>query len=342
MINIKSNSFNLIRLICCLIVIIEHYFILINMDYLNIGIRHAAVCIFFVISGFWITNSFIDSKSTLVFYKKRVEKIIPLYYITIFFFFFYGGIFIYKGDIISYLFSNESLKYLLAQLSTLNFLFPSLPCDILNNQPINGSLWTIKIEVGFYLILPYLFYIKKLANINWNKFILICYILSGMFQYMLYTIVCYYNLPQSFLGQLPKYLPYFLSGMLFYFNIDKLSAGLSIFSSTIGLIIINLFLVNCSLLYNLIFPIALSYFVCSVAFSSWLLHIKIKNDLTYPAYLIHYPIIILQKNYYIINLDNYLYMLCVLLFIVFLFSCFMYHLDLFFKSKLRYNRYLFL
>lgn len=46
-------------------------------------------------------------------------------------------------------------KYIFWNTLMLNFMCPILP-GVFNGNPVNGALWTIKVEIGFYLILPVL------------------------------------------------------------------------------------------------------------------------------------------------------------------------------------------
>ncbi len=161
----KNNAFNFLRLVCCLIVIYEHCVVLSGADFPCYDLRGIAVNVFFILSGFWVTQSFFKSGSIKEYAIKRFKKILPQYWLVVFVCavglsafsvlplreYFCGGVF---------------YKYLAANIFTLNFIQPNLPGvfeGLALNGSVNGSLWTIKIEIGFYILLPFIvFAVKKL------------------------------------------------------------------------------------------------------------------------------------------------------------------------------------
>jgi peptidoglycan/LPS O-acetylase OafA/YrhL len=152
----EENAFNFLRLVCCLIVIYEHSVVLSQSEKICLDFRGIAVNVFFILSGFWVTVSFLKSSSAKEFALKRCRKIFPQYFAVIIF----SAIFLCTFSslkISEYFFNADFFKYILANFSTLNFLHPSLPGVFENqvlNGSVNGSLWTIKIEIAFYVFLP--------------------------------------------------------------------------------------------------------------------------------------------------------------------------------------------
>lgn len=153
----KQNSFTLIRLVCCLLVIFDHTWQIsgVNSHWATGFGERLSVPVFFILSGFWVTRSFLYSPSLGIYAKKRFAKIFPMYWIVVvtfaFAFSFFSGM-----NAREYFFSRQFLKYLAANVSTLNFLCIN-PNGIFLPYGVNGALWTIKVEVAFYVSLPLVF-----------------------------------------------------------------------------------------------------------------------------------------------------------------------------------------
>ena len=86
--SLKENSFNAVRLFCCLLVIVGHCFDIsgIQFRFRSIIDMHISVCIFFILSGFWVTKSLLGSKNLKEYAIKRIKKLLPLYYFSVFLF----------------------------------------------------------------------------------------------------------------------------------------------------------------------------------------------------------------------------------------------------------------
>lgn len=163
----KSNSFNFLRLVCCLIVIYEHCVVLSGTDFPCYDLRGIAVKVFFILSGFWVTQSFLKSDSIKNYAIKRCKKILPQYWLVVLVC--AVGLSAFSVLPLREYFCNSILyKYLAANILTLNFIQPNLPGvfeGLALNGSVNGSLWTIKIEVGFYILLPFIvFAVKRLRE----------------------------------------------------------------------------------------------------------------------------------------------------------------------------------
>ncbi len=164
----KENAFNFLRLICCLIVIYEHSAILSGANLPVFNLRGTAVNVFFILSGFWVTLSYLKSSSVKKYVLKRFKKIFPEYWLVVF----ASAVLLSFFSSLSFkeYFSDSGFyKYLLANVLTLNFVHPTLPGVFENmalNGSVNGSLWTIKVELGFYIVLPFLIWILKKVYAN--------------------------------------------------------------------------------------------------------------------------------------------------------------------------------
>ena len=163
----EENSFNFLRLVCCLIVIYEHCVVLSGLNFPCYDLRGIAVKVFFILSGFWVTQSFLKSDSIKNYAIKRFKKILPQYWLVVL----VCAVGLSAFSVLplrEYFCNSVFYKYLAANILTLNFIQPNLPGvfeDLALNGSVNGSLWTIKIEIGFYILLPFIvFAVKRLRE----------------------------------------------------------------------------------------------------------------------------------------------------------------------------------
>ena len=154
----KDNAFHFIRLVCCFIVIYEHSVGLSASSIPTPRLASTAVAVFFILSGFWVTLSILRSESVKEYAVKRIKKILPPYFTVVIGFAILLCVFSTLSP--KEYFSNAGFwKYLAANLTTLNFLHTSLPGlfeGLPLNGAVNGALWTIKVEIAFYVVLPFL------------------------------------------------------------------------------------------------------------------------------------------------------------------------------------------
>ena len=125
---------------------------------------------FFIVSGLLVTGS-LDRASTLADYAgKRIRRLYPAYAVVIL-----------VPALISLLLSRDVggvASYLGANLVFLNFLSPVLPGLFEGNRfpEVNGALWTLKIEVMFYIALPVILLVLNRMKAFWWVGILALYI----------------------------------------------------------------------------------------------------------------------------------------------------------------------
>lgn len=155
---LQLNNFDLLRLVFAVTVSLVHAHTLTNFRELTLLSRilssDIAVKSFFIISGFLIFMSYEKSSSLNNYYEKRIRRIYPAYFIVVLSCALL--LFFLSNKSLAYYFSTQWLKYIITNLVFLNFLQPALPGVFDNNSmnAINGALWTLKIEVMFYITVP--------------------------------------------------------------------------------------------------------------------------------------------------------------------------------------------
>ena len=167
---IRKNNFTFLHLLGALLVIFGHmYYFVGELPFTICGnyVQVFGCKIIFILSGYLVTKSYLREPYFLPYLKKRVFKIFPSLTVIVLLTIFVLGPIFTNLTLITY-FTNP---YTWAYLSNI-FLYPrfDLPVVFINNPypyAINGSLWTIPIEILCYLLVP-LFYLinKKRPYIN--------------------------------------------------------------------------------------------------------------------------------------------------------------------------------
>ena len=170
----RENNFDLLRLIAALAVLFGHSFVLTagnqSLDTVdpisrflmqnagfNEAIQDFAVDVFFVISGFLVARSFLTQKTVIGFIEARVLRIFPAAILcsllTV-------GVLVWFGTVpVTAFFSDpETLRFLInnALLWRVEYHLPGVFQDNAYIGVVNGSLWTLPIELRAYLFLTLL------------------------------------------------------------------------------------------------------------------------------------------------------------------------------------------
>lgn len=215
----RTNNFNLIRFLAALQVVIvhgyEHFGIEYGKWFIKILSVFPGVPIFFVTSGFLISASLERSTSLTSYFQNRFLRIYPALWVC--FIISVASIFIFFSPDFT---MKQFGLWALAQLTIGQFYNP----DFLRGYGVgvlNGSLWTIPIEIQFYIFLPllYLFFNK----IRWNNIVLLVMMifLIGVSRYYINGYAESENTLIKLIGvSLPLYLYMFLFGVFLQRKLD--------------------------------------------------------------------------------------------------------------------------
>lgn len=305
----KGNSFDVIRYFFTLSIIIVHFCYLSDIEVFWPISGATGVKVFFIISGFLIFYSHIEKQSIKYYIEKRIRRILPPY-ISVVVLCTIGGLFITQLSIKDYISDNETYKYLIANLGFLNFLQPTLP-GVFESNPItavNGSLWTMKVEVMFYISVPFIFWLLK----RYNKLCIMIIIFLIAAIYDIYFTKLYEQTGNNFYllirKQFGSQLIYFYSGTFILLYFDIFIKYLKYFFPLA--IIISYFQYDCFLL-NYIEPLALATIIIGCAYNlKHLNYIRKYDNISYGMYLYHFPIT--QAVVYYIEPHNTIYIAFIL------------------------------
>jgi peptidoglycan/LPS O-acetylase OafA/YrhL len=293
---LKNNNFDLLRLLFAGTVCLVHTYELSGFQQLGViaSLLSSAVAIkaFFVVSGFLIFMSFERSSSLNAYAAKRVRRIYPAYF-TVVMLCAIGLVFVSSERASDY-FSFAWIKYVFANLTFLNFLQLTLPGVFETNKVnfVNGALWTLKIEVMFYLAVPFFVALFRRFGRFWMIVLIYC---ASIAYNVLLTLMAERTgagIYAELARQLPGQLSYFMSGAFLYYYLPLFErrAGYFLFISAL-ILAANRF-------YPLPFwePFALA---AVVVFFGLFLHVGNfgkYGDFSYGIYILHFPIIQLLLN----------------------------------------------
>lgn len=159
-----ENNMMVVRYYLSFCVLLAHLSVLTGLNYPWIQRGTVDVGCFFAISGFLMFPSFQKHPSLKHYISRRARRILPPY-IFIVILCALGLMFISSLSPMEYLTNAGFWKYLLANLSFMNFLHPDLPGvfsgEAFETSAVNGSLWTMKGEWVCYLSVPIVFLAVK-------------------------------------------------------------------------------------------------------------------------------------------------------------------------------------
>lgn len=262
-----------------------------------------AVNFFFIISGFYmamVLNEKYKDINPIYFYKSRALRLFPAYYIGVFIaiivsftsindFFNHLSI----GAKLYFIFQNififgQDLSYLLCIKST------SFSCAAGDSMSINPPAWSLAVELGFYLIAPY---ILKSEKKTFAFVVLGCiYLLSlnriylpvnsvDFFSPVDITALNYYFYPSSF--------SFFGGGALAY-HLSKRKTQAHYYAAIFSIILFS-FTHTIMPFWHLLFismaiPVLFNYTAKNRLDRSI-------GELSYPAYILHFPILVFLRPF---------------------------------------------
>ncbi|MFT3721997.1 MAG: acyltransferase [Hyphomonadaceae bacterium] len=281
-----ANNFNLLRLVFALMVVAYHTALSVPgasslaEQGFSIGAM-IGVQGFFVLSGYLVLASFERSESIALYAEKRFRRLYPAYAVVILVCALAALVVspIARGDL------PGVGRYIGWNLVFANFMEPNLPGIFVDSSltEVNGALWTLKIEVMFYLVLPVIAWVLRLAGrFSWLV-CLVIYVGAEAWRIGL-TQAGQYELAR----QLPGQMSYFITGMMLY-QIQLTGSRLWVAG------LVGAALVIVSLVWPLVEParaIGLGLLAIWVA-TGWprLPDAARFGDLSYGLYIVHFPII---------------------------------------------------
>lgn len=310
--NTRENAFDFLRLFAAFSVIIVHSTVHFDTNFLWIEAGgglwfYDRVPLFFILSGFFLYKScdrtIRENTLTREYFLNRFLRLVPGIYfyliLTTISFFIFG---ILNKE-------NMDSGFIYWVVSTL-FLIPVYHPNVFGDfgvGVVNGSLWTIPVEVSFYIILPLFIYLKYKFNFK--------YMIGTMIILALVAMVGYKILGQNFVSSEPP-IWYKLIGVsilpnLYYFTVGIIFAGiwdnlkhslpkaiLALTTYILGRHILETNIDSVIIVFDIISVVSLGYIAIYFGLNASKVFYKFTNkigDLSFGIYIWHMVVI----NYFI-------------------------------------------
>ncbi len=306
----RRNNFDLLRLIAALQVVVYHAcsHMRVGDPYGIVALLHflPGVPIFFFVSGYLISKSYEANSVTSDYARNRAFRIYPALIVCTF-------LSVLSVGLTGYL-ATASVgpirftAWVFGQMTIAQFYSPDFMrgygCGVLN-----GSLWTITVEVQFYVLVPMLYLLLRRLRGRWTNALLIalivvfaCVSMALHRRYAEWHDMLIYKLVYV------TFIPYFhmfLIGILFQRNFEWLHARLRgrVLETALAYGASSFVAVNYlgSETGNTIDPIcfvllAMLVFACAYTAPDLSNRLLRKNDISYGVYIYHMPIINLMLH----------------------------------------------
>lgn len=263
-INHRVNNFDFLRFVAASLVIISHSSALTGrgtepFSWLTKGqstLGSLAVDVFFIISGYLICASYVKTHNIFKYFYARILRIFPALIVVLF--------------IATYLVGAWATSLPLKDYLKSVYLHPvqsSLPDVVFSSgrfgTAVNGSLWTLKYEFIFYIMVAILGFLKLL-----RREIILGLFISALLVHQFQSNIFPNTYKATFLPsinqeQFIRLITQFLSGMIFYLYKDNITYSYKYF-----MICFFAFIFSCyyGVGYKLLFPFLGAYLIFYLAY----------------------------------------------------------------------------
>lgn len=291
----RCNNFDLLRLLCSIQVVIVH-----GVEHLGQGTvilpwivsYFPGVPIFFFISGFLISRSYESHSDLCIYSRNRFLRIYPALWVCLAISLILA---VALGNVL--IPARAGIFWIMAQSTFAQFYNPLFLREF-GTGVLNGSLWTISIELQFYIALPLLYRATK----GYPKLSLILILM--LLSLVINRYVMLHANSSEFVAKLasvmlPTYLYIFLLGVLIQRNYATIGKwlkgkGMWMLVSYVALASIA-HMTNWTNGGNNLHPFLVFYLcltILSLAYTKPTLSQRIlhENDISYGVYIYHMPI----------------------------------------------------
>nr|WP_314075896.1 acyltransferase [uncultured Roseococcus sp.] len=153
----RTNNFDALRLLAAGMVVLGHAFILVGeRPYVMLAhsVSTIGVMVFFAISGYLITKSWMNDPHVLRFTWRRVRRIFPALILVVLVSIFIIGLALTPLGLHEYLAHPHTTRYFGNAVLYISYSLPLVFANNIYPHAVNGSLWTLPVEVAMYALTP--------------------------------------------------------------------------------------------------------------------------------------------------------------------------------------------
>ncbi|HDG0627088.1 TPA: acyltransferase [Serratia marcescens] len=292
----ENNNLDLVRILCAYFVIYAHAFVLSPSEGSNdilykitllghISFGGLAVKTFFLISGLLVTNSLLANGRIINYVSSRFLRVFPAYALTV----------IISALIISPWLSTLSPSDYFTSSDVWSYVVKTLKLDVQYHLPgvfssnasnaVNGSLWTIPMEVKAYSYLLLIYLVSLIFGPYKKLFIafISIVILVEPFTPLKGHLIVKSDSPSIYL-----LYPFFAIGCLLAILKDRATTRDLLATAIIALL--AFFIVDDEIGKTALFYVFSSILLLYCASTPYMKRLRIKNDISYGIYLWAFPI----------------------------------------------------
>jgi peptidoglycan/LPS O-acetylase OafA/YrhL len=155
----RLNNFDALRLFASMLVLYGHAYALVGApgpSFASNGVATIGVKIFFVISGYLVIESWLRDPHPLRYIERRALRIWPAFIAVVLISALVIGPSLSPLSVAAYYADPLTWNYLRNIFFYIGYTLPGLFAHNVYPMAVNGSLWTLPVEISMYLVVPVL------------------------------------------------------------------------------------------------------------------------------------------------------------------------------------------